>query len=85
MMDRISVCEALAKRNEIDPFLKRMVTGDEKGSHTTILCVNDHGQSAVKHLKRWPNQNKRPGKFYCVFGETGKESFIRRCFRMTKH
>ncbi|GFV43556.1 histone-lysine N-methyltransferase SETMAR [Trichonephila clavipes] len=30
MMDRISICEALAKRNEIDPFLKWMVTGDEK-------------------------------------------------------
>ncbi|GFW82816.1 putative DD34D transposase [Trichonephila clavipes] len=30
MMDRISICEALAKRNEIGPFLKRMVTGDEK-------------------------------------------------------
>ncbi|KAL9876423.1 histone-lysine N-methyltransferase SETMAR-like isoform 1-T3 [Glossina fuscipes fuscipes] len=30
VMDRIFICEALAKRNEIDPFLKRMVTGDEK-------------------------------------------------------
>ncbi|GFS97946.1 histone-lysine N-methyltransferase SETMAR [Trichonephila clavipes] len=30
MMNRISICEALTKRNEIDPFLKRMVTGDEK-------------------------------------------------------
>ncbi|GFU71116.1 hypothetical protein TNCV_1216401 [Trichonephila clavipes] len=30
MMDRISICETLAKRNEIDPFLKRMVTEDEK-------------------------------------------------------
>ncbi|GFS68996.1 histone-lysine N-methyltransferase SETMAR [Trichonephila clavipes] len=30
MMDRISICEALSKRNEIDQFLKRMVTGDEK-------------------------------------------------------
>ncbi|GFU08377.1 histone-lysine N-methyltransferase SETMAR [Trichonephila clavipes] len=30
MMDQISVREALAKRNEIDGFLKRMVTGDEK-------------------------------------------------------
>ncbi|GFW27791.1 histone-lysine N-methyltransferase SETMAR [Trichonephila clavipes] len=28
MMDRISICNALAKRNEIDLFLKRMVTGD---------------------------------------------------------
>ena len=29
-MDRISICEALAKRNEIDPFLKWMITDDEK-------------------------------------------------------
>ncbi|GFY35098.1 hypothetical protein TNCV_5044731 [Trichonephila clavipes] len=31
MIDRISICEALTKRNEIDPFLKWMVTGYEKG------------------------------------------------------
>ncbi|GFV95033.1 histone-lysine N-methyltransferase SETMAR [Trichonephila clavipes] len=31
MMDRISICETLTKRNEIDPFLKRMVTGGERG------------------------------------------------------
>ncbi|GFT40447.1 mariner transposase [Trichonephila clavipes] len=30
MINRIFICEALAKRNEIDPFLKRMVTRDEK-------------------------------------------------------
>ncbi|GFW09025.1 histone-lysine N-methyltransferase SETMAR [Trichonephila clavipes] len=30
MMDRIFFSEALAKRKEIDPFLKQMVTGDEK-------------------------------------------------------
>ncbi|GFY35903.1 histone-lysine N-methyltransferase SETMAR [Trichonephila clavipes] len=30
MMDRISICGTLAKRNEIGPFLKRMVTGNEK-------------------------------------------------------
>ncbi|GFX98287.1 histone-lysine N-methyltransferase SETMAR [Trichonephila clavipes] len=30
MMDRISTCETLTTRNEIDPFLKRMVIGDEK-------------------------------------------------------
>ncbi|GFV51699.1 hypothetical protein TNCV_1320551 [Trichonephila clavipes] len=27
MMDRTSICEALAKRNEIDQILNRMVTG----------------------------------------------------------
>ncbi|GFX42869.1 histone-lysine N-methyltransferase SETMAR [Trichonephila clavipes] len=30
MMYRISICEAFTKRNEIDTFLKRMMTGDEK-------------------------------------------------------
>lgn len=29
-MDRISICESLLNRNKVDPFLKRMVTGDEK-------------------------------------------------------
>ena len=27
---RISICDSLLKRNETDPFLKRIVTGDEK-------------------------------------------------------
>ncbi|GFV48320.1 histone-lysine N-methyltransferase SETMAR [Trichonephila clavipes] len=31
MMVRISICEALAKQNEIDAFLKRMVTEGENG------------------------------------------------------
>ncbi|GFV43099.1 histone-lysine N-methyltransferase SETMAR [Trichonephila clavipes] len=30
MINRIFICETLAKRNEIDPFLKRMVNGHEK-------------------------------------------------------
>ncbi|GFQ74496.1 histone-lysine N-methyltransferase SETMAR [Trichonephila clavata] len=46
MMGHISSCKAIAKRNKIDPFLQRMVTGDENVSHTT-LCRNDRGQRAV--------------------------------------
>ncbi|GFX56742.1 histone-lysine N-methyltransferase SETMAR [Trichonephila clavipes] len=30
MMVRFSICEALAKRNKIDPFRQQIVTGDEK-------------------------------------------------------
>ncbi|XP_011053166.1 PREDICTED: histone-lysine N-methyltransferase SETMAR-like [Acromyrmex echinatior] len=30
MIDRINICDTLLKRNEIEPFLKRMITGDEK-------------------------------------------------------
>ncbi|GFV91380.1 mariner transposase [Trichonephila clavipes] len=36
MIDRISICKALAKRNEINPFLKRMVTENEKW----VACDN---------------------------------------------
>ncbi|EGI68939.1 Histone-lysine N-methyltransferase SETMAR, partial [Acromyrmex echinatior] len=30
LIDRISISEILLKRNEIDPFLKQIITGDEK-------------------------------------------------------
>ncbi|XP_011050932.1 PREDICTED: histone-lysine N-methyltransferase SETMAR-like [Acromyrmex echinatior] len=30
MMDRINICDTPLKRNEIEPFLKRMIIGDEK-------------------------------------------------------
>ncbi|XP_020293890.1 histone-lysine N-methyltransferase SETMAR-like [Pseudomyrmex gracilis] len=30
IMDRILMCESLLKQNSLDPFLKRIITGDEK-------------------------------------------------------
>ncbi|XP_020295376.1 histone-lysine N-methyltransferase SETMAR-like [Pseudomyrmex gracilis] len=30
IMDRILMCESLLKHNSLDPFLKRIITGDEK-------------------------------------------------------
>jgi len=30
LMDRISICESLLKRNEIELFFKRLITGDKK-------------------------------------------------------
>ena len=29
-MDRLNICDTLLKRNEIEPLLKRIITGDEK-------------------------------------------------------
>ncbi|GFW69301.1 histone-lysine N-methyltransferase SETMAR [Trichonephila clavipes] len=58
IMDRISSCEALGKQNEIDPFFKRRVNGDEKGvTYDNIVRKGSWSQSAVKHFKRWPNRN----------------------------
>ncbi|GFX07592.1 histone-lysine N-methyltransferase SETMAR [Trichonephila clavipes] len=69
MIDRISICEALSKRNKIDPFLKRMVTGYEKWvTYDNIVrkrsCLKRGGAAQTV---------SKPGRFYCVFGRTGKE------------
>ncbi|GFU14699.1 hypothetical protein TNCV_3607761, partial [Trichonephila clavipes] len=34
-------------------FLNGWCLGMRNGSHTTILCESDHGQSALRQLKRW--------------------------------
>ncbi|GFV38378.1 histone-lysine N-methyltransferase SETMAR [Trichonephila clavipes] len=55
MMGRISICEALAKRNEIDPFIKRLVTGDEKWLTYDNIVQNrswsKHGEAAQTVVK----------------------------------
>ena len=33
MIDRINYCDALLISNEIEPFLKRVITGDKKMDH----------------------------------------------------
>jgi len=48
LMDRISICESLLNRNKIDPFLKRMVTGDEK------WVTYDN----VKRKRSWSNRDE---------------------------
>ncbi|GFS53020.1 histone-lysine N-methyltransferase SETMAR [Trichonephila clavipes] len=41
---RINICDSLIKRPENDPFLKRIITGDEKG----------HGAKKMNRLKPFP-------------------------------
>lgn len=48
---RISICDSLRKRQENDPFLKRLVTGDEK------WIVYDN----VVRKKSWRPSNEPPG------------------------
>jgi len=51
LMDRISICESLLKkRNEIKPFLKRLITGDEKW----ITYVNN------VRKRSWSKQSEVP-------------------------
>ncbi|KAG5311619.1 SETMR methyltransferase, partial [Acromyrmex insinuator] len=74
LMDRISICESLLNRNKINPFLKRMLTGDEKW----ITYDN------VKRKRLWSNRGEpaqmaKSGRFCCVFGGIGRESSTTSC------
>jgi len=40
LMDHISICDSLLKCNENDPFLKQIITGDEKW----IVYINMEGK-----------------------------------------
>ncbi|XP_011066333.1 PREDICTED: histone-lysine N-methyltransferase SETMAR-like [Acromyrmex echinatior] len=55
MMDRINICDTLLKRNEIEPFLKRMMTSDEKwityDNHTKLY--KDRKRKGTNNRKTW--------------------------------
>jgi len=77
-MDRISICESLLKRHEIEPFLKRFIMVNEKW----IAYDNN------VRKKPWSKQGEalqivaKPGltpKKVMLCGGIGKESFIMSC------
>lgn len=48
-----SLCESLQKRNEIEPFFKKIfITGDGKWINT-IICGKDCGASCTNNGKNW--------------------------------
>jgi len=62
LMDRISICESLLKRNEIESFFKWFITDNEKWiTYDNNVC----SRSKVKLRKRWQSQNWHQKKL-CV-------------------
>ena len=66
LMDRISICESLLNRNKIDPFLKWMVTGDEK------WVTYDN----VKRKRSWSNRDE-PAQTVAKPGLTARKVLLR--------
>ncbi|GBP40029.1 Histone-lysine N-methyltransferase SETMAR [Eumeta japonica] len=54
-MNRVLICDSLLKRNEAEPFLKRLITGDDK-------CIYYLRQERVKKImvKRQANSIDKP-------------------------
>ena len=49
---RINACDLHLKRNEFDPFLKRIITGDKNGLFTITSFENDDDPSVMNHHKK---------------------------------
>jgi len=81
MMDRINICDTLLKRNEIEPFLKRMITGDEK------WITYDNSTRKRSWIKKGEKAQAiaKPGlrKVICVWWAE-RESFTMNCYRPIK-
>ncbi|GFV40814.1 putative DD34D transposase [Trichonephila clavipes] len=68
MMDRIPICDKLTKQNEIEPFLKRMVTGDEKGVTYDNIGRKRSWSKCDEAVQTVAKPELAVRKFYCVFG-----------------
>ncbi|KAG5338747.1 SETMR methyltransferase, partial [Acromyrmex charruanus] len=70
MMDRINICDTLLKRNKIEPFLKRMITDDEK------WITYDNRTRKRSWIKEGEKGIQKPGlmmkKVMCVWSEDDK-------------
>lgn len=73
LTQRINSCDLLKKRNENDPFLKRLITGDEKWVVTTISSGKDRGAGQVNTLKQHQKLIFIKRRFCYQFGGITKE------------
>ena len=84
-MDRINICDMLLKRNEIESFLKRMITGDEKWitydnptrKRSWWIKKGEKAQAIAK-----PGLTRKK-MILCVWW-AGRESFTMSCYRPIK-
>ena len=81
---RINVCDLHLKRNEIDPFLKRIITGDEKWIVYNNLVRKRSCSSVMNHHKQHRKLHCMKKKLCCLFGEIGKVWYFLSCFQGTK-
>jgi len=72
-IDRISISDLLYKRNEYDPFLKRIIIGDEKW----IIYNNIERKRSWSKRGQPPSTTSKAGlypkKVCSAFGEIGRE------------
>lgn len=53
LMQRVSICDSLLKRNNSEPFLKQLLRVMKNGSLTIRMCEKDRGRSMDKPHRPW--------------------------------
>jgi len=76
LMDRVSICDSLYKRNEETSFLKQVVTGDEKWIIYNNVEQKRSWGKRNKSLLATPKAGLHPKKLCSISGGIGKGSCI---------
>ena len=62
LAQRVSICRLLLSRHNRDPFLKRIITGDEKWARYINICRRrqwlDSGQKSLPNVKAYLHPEK---------------------------
>lgn len=73
-MDRVFLYESLLRRNEIEPFVKQMVTSDEKSiTYDNIVRKKQHDRHSEKFHKIFQSLDWHQGTVICVIDSIGKD------------
>ena len=77
LLDHISTHDSLLKFNENAPFLKQILVGGEKWLlFNNVKCKILCGKQSKPHHQPHQRLIFIQRKWYCVYGETGRESAI---------
>ena len=75
-MNRVLICDSLLRRNETEPFLKKLITGDEtwitNDKNVRKRSWSKAGQASQTVVK--PGLNSQQGDAMCVVGLEGHYS-----------
>lgn len=84
LMQRINICDMHLKRNEIDPFLKRIITGDEKWVVYNNTTRKRSWSKRDEPAQTTPKAECTKRRSCCQFGGITKVLCILSCSQGTK-
>lgn len=77
--DRMSIATSLPSRVKIEPFLNKIIAGDDKWiTYENIACKRS-GLIRIHHFYQIQKQTYMAKRFYCMYGGIVKVEFFTSC------